>query len=309
MTPPLSIGDEVEIIGPSSREYSFSLGQKFKITEISPTTVEYSTGCVPWYPASSLRLVVEEPKIGDLVKIISGGYMDGLIGKIDAGKDPCGQFLVKGAWFNPNSLRKLTPEEITQHTAPKIEISHEEKIRIGNLVLEHMVKEAGHRDEIEEWLSNIEKSMQDIVNRQGDQKGKLDDIERRLSNLGPSHAELMTDVEALAEKIGAMQKSIDVLEGIQRGELPISKTGALAALASFGPPSSFLAAMQKRELEEAEKRKQKETCDEEDCKPAEGRINISIQRGKNEVHGIANSNCPAECLEWCEKVLDSMREG
>jgi hypothetical protein len=44
------------------------------------------------------------------------------------------------------------------------------------------------------------------------------------------------------------------------------------------------------------------------CNLPEGRISITIQRGEDEVHGISNSACPAECLEWCKAVLGNMKK-
>lgn len=68
MTPPFQLGDTVEIIGPSRFGNSDHIGEKFTITERWQHLEqdEYSTTSLPWYPASSLRLVPKFKK-GDRV--------------------------------------------------------------------------------------------------------------------------------------------------------------------------------------------------------------------------------------------------
>lgn len=124
MTPPLSIGDEVEIIGQNVHNNSLRLGQKFTIEQIiidNKYGTMYSAPGQLGFPASSLRLV-EELKIGDWAEIIKPGlpYYTGQIGKIirvdDA--DQCGYpyQMEDKSWWSAKSLRKLTPEEVVFHT-------------------------------------------------------------------------------------------------------------------------------------------------------------------------------------------------
>jgi hypothetical protein len=47
----------------------------------------------------------------------------------------------------------------------------------------------------------VEKHVEDATKR-------LSDIESRMDSIGPSHAELLGDVEALAEKVGAIEKQL-----------------------------------------------------------------------------------------------------
>jgi len=72
MTPPISIGDEVEIIGLNSINDNDNLGDRFKITQIwlKNGEVVYSGECMAGFLASSLRLGEEELKIGDWVQVI-----------------------------------------------------------------------------------------------------------------------------------------------------------------------------------------------------------------------------------------------
>ena len=297
MTHPLSIGSEVIITGPSTCGTKTQIGHKMEVSYIDNDddgTKIYSSNHFFWYPASSLRLVGEELKIGDWVC----RDLEKVIFKIDDIHTGRNETLCLDAssrtWYPAKRLRKLAPEEIAMHTGiigykmQEFQDATGKGMEAIRRLLAPIVDE--RFEETIERLSAIEKSMQDIVNRQGDQKGKLDGIERRLSNLGPSHADLMTDVEALAEKVGAienhlawveskhdesidrqadelhaMQKSIDVLEGIQRGEGP-------------------------------------EVCEGRPDDP----ITVFIERGN--VSRRINAKCNAEAASWAKKVLDSMRE-
>jgi hypothetical protein len=69
MTPPFSIGSLVEIIGPDKFH-----SRTFKITQ-STGCGEFSAECMPWYPASSLRLV-QPFAVGNLVEVIRAPNYD-----------------------------------------------------------------------------------------------------------------------------------------------------------------------------------------------------------------------------------------
>lgn len=122
MTPPVfHIDDEVEIIGPSIMGSMRCMGTRFKISQShqDKECERYTADCVPWYPASSLRLV-EELKIGDWVEIVGNDIFErsrvGDIFQINHTWAENGYFSGIGyTWYSAKSLRKLTPEEIQQH--------------------------------------------------------------------------------------------------------------------------------------------------------------------------------------------------
>lgn len=127
MTPPIFIGDRVRVVGPTS-DGRQGTHEDFEVTQIGRNpegTVQYSALQVPWYPASSLRLVEEELKIGDFVEIVGAPF--GLSTKHGVGK--CAQVRGKtdqGNYrlsdicyiYSRSALRKLTPEEIRNQTPP-----------------------------------------------------------------------------------------------------------------------------------------------------------------------------------------------
>ena len=124
MTPPIfHIDDEVEIIGPTRNGANMCRGQKIVIEELNITkdAAYYSDRRLPWYPASSLQLVDDGLKIGDWVRIDNPEFKShGEIFQIS------GVLLEKSGTYlsdAPNKrhfaechLRKLTPEEVKQHT-------------------------------------------------------------------------------------------------------------------------------------------------------------------------------------------------
>jgi len=304
MTPPLSIGSQVEVIGPSRNGECRFNKMRFTIDMIWNHEKEgmlfADAGSMPWYPASSLQLVEEELKIGDLVEIV--GQPDGYPqtwdneGKIDQIREAGSRgtfWLAKTALRYPTkSLRKLTLKEIQQHMQPKIELSQD--------ALEKIL----------ERLSAIEK-------RQAEQQKKIVQFDGEIGDIRGSLSECWIesgDVEIGAKlrekdvmkRLDAMQKSISVLGG-ERPEVyesSLTKTGALAAMSMFGPVPTCVASAIRHETEEAEKRKQRGTFE---CVPKNELILLSIRRGE-EMHTEALT-CPAEAISWCEKVLDSMREG
>ncbi len=129
MTPPhFQIGDEVQIIGPTRSGGGFGLGRKITISEIVTTKCDkyYSDDCMPWYPASSLRLV-EDLQVGDWVKVVGPigkeycHYNDPQtfqISEICDGKERT--YRVRDSslpGYPATSLRKLAPPEVAGHLA------------------------------------------------------------------------------------------------------------------------------------------------------------------------------------------------
>jgi chromosome segregation ATPase len=151
-------------------------------------------------------------------------------------------------------------------------------------------------EKILERLSAIEKRLTDTrFELVVPIEGRLSAIESRLNELGPSHAELMGDVEALAEKMSAMQKEIDVLEGERPEvcELPLPLVGL--AMSVCGPVPACIASAIRHETEEAEKRKR----EVEPCHRNPTRVCA--------LRNVVNRMDCAICEEYAQKVLDSMR--
>jgi len=145
-------------------------GTRFKISQIwkkPDGSLAYSDFNLRWFSAGDLRLVEEELKIGDWVEVISEGYVKGKILQIKALKDSCGQVLAGNIYFGPDSLRKLTPEEIQQHSHPKIELSQEAKDKIRALVSDAITGKS--HIGINERLSAIEKRLAFVEKFQRDQ--------------------------------------------------------------------------------------------------------------------------------------------
>ena len=242
MIHPLSIGSQVIITGPSLSGATHRMGDNFVIDEIveRPDGKSYTCDKFGRYPASSLRLV-EELEIGDRVEVIgpaaSCGY-DQDLGKIFQITEKSGEmFCTLGyAWYFPESLRKLTPEEIQLHHEPT-----------GWPQIE--------------WVRKTDK--------------RLSAIEKRL--------DVNADTFALMrQELTGMQKSIAVLEGIQRGEEPEVCEGI------------------SRCLMEATRKAY-------NCKPNAEPIHITFTHGNTT--STWNGTCPSDGLTWCEKALDGMREG
>jgi hypothetical protein len=157
MTPHISIGSQVIIIGPSITGCNHSLGETFKISHECQGA--YSGGGFPWYPASSLRLVDDGLKIGDWVEVIGSNTTDpsddselGDVFQISEIRDtPVGRkYSADGHYqYLASSLRKLAHEEITQHMRPKIVIP---KPDWDEMVLRRVI-------DAEKRLSTIEKRL------------------------------------------------------------------------------------------------------------------------------------------------------
>jgi hypothetical protein len=282
MKPSFSIGDEVEVIGQPYGLSEKPTGKTARITEIE-SDFSGMMGCRAdgwWYPASSLRLVDEELKIGDYVVVIKPGIAAtgkaGKIIRIDEDEAPIQ--LEDKSWWRVASLRKLTQEEIQQHTGT-----------IG-----YKMREC--QKDAEKAANALREILAPLVDE------RLSAIEKRLD----AQKDAIIEMELILK---VQDEEIKVLEG-ERPEVcqqPLSHIGSLAAMASFGPVPGCVAAFIRHEPEEAEKLKLKGTCDEEDCRPFPDNINVSIWVGE-EAH-TNESCCPNELIDWCEKVLNAMRNG
>ncbi len=330
MTPPLNFDDLADIIGPDRLgRYHDDEQMKIDMMWKDGPNLYYSGGCLPWYPASSLRLV-EELKVGDYAEVVlPGTSFTGKIGQVsdDRGIETVALFDM-GVW-NRRNLRKLSDEEIKEHLALKIgdwvEVigpsagnsitktgmidkiissnpwgPRDQSYSLQNSCFVYLSKSLRKLtpEEITNYLSKNDPPVntpQNQFNEKVDRR--LSAIESRLDKLAQSHVDLLRDVEALAEEVGAIEKRQEKINN-RCSEVVDANDDILSAW--------------KAEREDIKKRlailegEAPELCD--DCKPPEGQISISIQRGKNEVHGISYSECPEECLVWCKRVLDGMRK-
>lgn len=252
MTPPIfHIDDEVEIIGPTRNGADMCIGQKIIIEELNITkdATYYSDKRLPWYPASSLRLVAEELKTGDWVEIVGQPCglerkPIGMTGKVLG--ITCGGNYELANWIYPaSSLRKLTPEEVAFHTG----------------TIEYKMQECS------EEIEKATEAMRDLLAPLVDER--LAAIEKRLDDQEASIKSLRFHTTTPTEK---WMDEIDSRLNILEGERP-------------------------------------EVCD---CPnghqiPNGEPIHIVIVKG-DKMHTWCDT-CPVECLAWCEKVLDSIREG
>jgi hypothetical protein len=272
MTPPIfHLDDEVETLDGKTR---FKISQIWKNQDGS---ISYSAIGEAYHPASSLRLI-EGLKIGDWVEVIGPfipGYIDTGIKcfKITETHEEYGGETSYRSPGQPRyraaSLRKLTPEEIAMHTGT-----------IGYQMQKCSEDTEKAANALREILAPL------IAKRQDGQHDQIDAIE---------------------EDLDKIFKRLSILEGEMPEvcNLPLPLVGL--AMSMCGPVPACIASSIRHESEEAEKRKQKGTCDEEDCNPNTEPINISICLGVEESY-TKIFRCHAEALEWCEKVLDSMRE-
>ena len=124
MTPPLSIDDEVEIIGVRCDGQAERMGERFRISQYHADQNGERCSAIgfPWYPASSLRLV-EELKIGDWVQVIGQSlfcnrqHENEMFQIKHINNDGEISYNHGELLYPAKSLRKLAPEEIERHLA------------------------------------------------------------------------------------------------------------------------------------------------------------------------------------------------
>jgi hypothetical protein len=200
-----SIDDKVEIVGPDKDGDQKELGNEFAIDQVVKRDgiLYYSADPFWWYPASSLRLV-EELKIGDWVKVIGPSIFDdrsqnGRIFQIRHINTDGEISLDEGDWlFRPASLRKLTPEEVAEHTGT-----------IGY--------------QAQECQRELEKGIDAMRNLLApDVYERLSAIEKRQDEAREYSDNLYKITEKLAERIYDLQKRFAFVEACQkdRAELP-----------------------------------------------------------------------------------------
>ena len=126
MTPPIfHLGDEVEVIG--TDRYGNDAGKKtltICMMWADDGKTFYSDRYSPWYPASSLRLVEEDLKIGDWAEVVNPECIDhGRVFQVEYISD--GLYAKEHVYFGKHTnkwyasdLRKLTPEEVQAHMNP-----------------------------------------------------------------------------------------------------------------------------------------------------------------------------------------------
>jgi hypothetical protein len=296
MTHPLSIGSLVEVTGPTEYGNHGHIGKKFKIAAyhqdapISSSRMIFTGAGQPWFPASSLRLVEEELKIGDWVEVIgptrTGGDHDigglfqishkTLSGEYEGANDFTGKNF---GWYHAKNLRKLTPEEIQQHLHP-----------VGECVVKFKVD-----------TSEFEESLDKAANKMWKLR-----VEERLSAI-EKDAEITEEylrkcVDSRMEKI---EKRLAVLEG-ERPEVCECKSTDEPCHRHPERICALLNVVNRMDCAICEQTWPKE--DRHPNCPDEDSIRIVIKRGKNKTYST-NSKCARTIMEFAEMVLDSMREG
>lgn len=163
MTQKFNLGDKVEITGPSRCGTETSSGRSFKIDQINIEGNDelYSTAGLAWYPASSLRLVEEELKVGDYVEIIKEssprvGEIFRVSCIIHGYEYPIQLDEKLRSWWRRSSLRKLSPEEVKRHLAKSDIDNIHEKL---NLLQDQIDKST---EETDKRLEAIEKKLSPV---------------------------------------------------------------------------------------------------------------------------------------------------
>lgn len=222
MIPPtFHIGDNVEVIGPSITGNDIHLGKRFKIKcmYVNPSQhIQFEPYDGTYYPARSLRLVEPELKIGDWVEVVGSPkyfpqYPAKTIFCITKGPLECEGILGFGGirncvdcycgegtpFYEANSLRKLTPDEVAEHLAP---------IPYVPTIDDHTRRLDFQRDridDIDERLSVIEKQLKEF---DGEISHLMGSIQECLMESG--------DVEARARcREMAIEKRLEFIEKFQ----------------------------------------------------------------------------------------------
>lgn len=295
MTLPFSIGQRVNIAGSpryeSPQEWhpkSFVIGQ----VEVIDGETVYSVIGMPWYPASSLRLV-EELKIGDWVEVILNDTpYTGRIGKVsDVGEEWIALYNM-GAWRR-SSLRKRTPEEIQQHQTaqmlPKPTELQELRRRVHDLEMSLDGFTNGPEPEYVPGISHVKDPI----------RKRLSAIGSRLDELGSSHSELMGDVEALAENAGAIEKRLTSIEKRQREQHERMDR----FMQDYREHKDFDFDMHDRI--KALEGERPEVCDEPSTYTGSP-IRVSISR--DGIEHLAYAGNPDVAMRYAKKALDGIRE-
>lgn len=236
MTPSFRIGQEVQVI---------ETGKRFFIEQIilaEHNTIKYSARSEgEYYPASSLRLVSEELKIGDWVQVIGQpkachGYNTGWVGKVE-GIGYSGGRRVESLFYDSSALRKLTPEEVQAHFHPEIELSQDVKKKIVKAFLAQIARS----DEVEERLAAIQDRLKEDRNLMMEIEERFDErqdaiesdneiMQKRLTKTEKLQADqhermdgFMQDYREHKDFDFRMHDRIKVLEAYQRGEMPDCK--------------------------------------------------------------------------------------
>lgn len=182
LAPQFTIGNLVEVVRASNYDSRHLVGEKFTIDDIEGD--RYTAVGYPWIRADCLRLV-EELKIGDWVEVIGpavGGSTAerGSIFQITQDKTMCTGLSTLGkAAYLPTSLRKLTPEEIKQHTNPGKQYPITPTKDFDELTLRDVARMAGIcKNEYGVWISTLLKRAHETEDRLSAIEKRLDFVEK-----------------------------------------------------------------------------------------------------------------------------------
>lgn len=172
------------------KEIPMRITYNYKPDDAEHGTIQVSCPCgrkadIALPERSEWKEVPDELKIGDFVEVI--GHPKGIlapenigqVGQIDEISPTAGRHVFRYYYDSP-ALRKLTPEEIKQHIAPKLELSQEAKEKIRDLVSdaitgkswagidERLVYHDGLLEGMDKRLSAIEKRLDFVEKSQRD---------------------------------------------------------------------------------------------------------------------------------------------
>lgn len=275
--PSFKIGQEVEIVGESG-DGSIEYMDRFTISQYNFDQDGERCSAIgyPWYPASSLRLVEPDLKIGDEVEIIGQNVHNNslrlgqrfVIEQIIIDKKYGTMYSAPGQLgFPAKSLRKLTPEEALCHLTKRPEFTVEQRLVSLKESLEEIDQyQTILRDNGAKRFCEIGEQLAAIENRQKEFDAELSEISQEICTIQHRQSCQAIDIKGL-------QLRLEPLESYQRGEMPELMPEVMP-----------------------------------DCKPNDEPICINICKGLNK--SITRTfTCLMEARYWTESVLDGMRSG
>jgi hypothetical protein len=122
--------------------------------------------------------------------------------------------------YPSHCLRKLTPEEIKQHTNPGKQYPITPAKDFDELTLRDVARMAGIcKNEYGVWISTL-------LKRAHETEDRLSAIEKRQEEARKYSDDLYSITETLAERIYALQKRVEFVEKFQREQTRGAPTGA-----------------------------------------------------------------------------------
>jgi len=289
--PSFQMGQNVTIIGPNILSDTYSTGVTMEITMLwaHKDGMLYSDDKFPWYPASSLRLVEEELKIGDWVEIT--GKPDGYPqnwdneGKIDQVREikSEGRFWLDKTCllYRTKCLRKLTPEEIAMHPVNNIG-EFTATLKLDTSEFEAQLDKVADKM----WKLLVDERLDAIEKRLKEDRNLMTEIEERMDGR----------VDEIEEDLGKIFKQLAKIDKVEE-EIYLDE------VADFPPKGkSFSEASQDLQARMVKAEHMLKTA--RSCKPIMP-VRILMVTSDGWQHTTIEAT-KEDAIAWCERVLDGM---